>query len=100
MSLFMPVVSGSLLSLSGSLPAIQAAALRARPAAPPEVMKAASTPIRSATKAPALVSSSPMSVKLRLASSIFSRTILGGPEPPTTVPVPTALMDGRTPSLS
>ena len=96
----MPVVSGSCEIFSGSVPAMHAAALIVSPAAPPDVMNAPSTPRSPATNSPDFSSSRPMSTKPRLASSIFSRTKSGGPEPPTTVPVPTALIERGTPRNS
>ena len=98
-SFFMPSVSGRRCILTGSLPAMQAAACRSNPPAAPLLTMAASEPTRRAIASPALRFSSSMLTMTRAVPAICSSTSGRVREPPRRVTEPLALMMGVTPRL-
>ena len=96
-SLRSPVVSGSCQILSGSVPAMQAAAASAiEPEAPVEIMPD-SAPEISARRTPAARCSSPTSMEYCAASSMARRTSGQTVVPPRKVKGMLALMTGLAP---
>ena len=99
-SCFMPVVSGSCLILTGSVPVMQAAVVNTRPQAAPDVTYAASTSSITAIRWPTFSCNSLSRQNSCEVSRMMSSTSGVISDPPYRVTVPAALITGRTPSSS
>ena len=96
-SSFMPVVSGNCRILTGSFPAIHAAAWSTRPPDAPLQTNPASAPVRRAISSPALRFNSSTLTMIRAAPVMTSSTSGLVLVPPYLVTEPAALITGFTP---